>query len=59
MAELGNTPGGRRGYAGTWPPRAGDWQDAFAALGTLIAFSLYAVGNVRIAILSVIGHPQG
>jgi competence protein ComEC len=22
MAELGNTPGGRRGYAGTWPPRA-------------------------------------
>src|SRR6478736_400871 len=21
MAELGNTPGGRRGYAGTWPPR--------------------------------------
>src|SRR5713101_10014416 len=25
----------------------------------LIAFSLYAVGNVRIAILSVIGHPQG
>src|SRR6266480_7455644 len=25
----------------------------------LIAFNLYAVGNVRIAILSVIGHPQG
>ena len=22
MAELGNTPGQRRGYAGTWPPRA-------------------------------------
>src|SRR6478735_6649449 len=22
MAELGNTPGNRRGYAGTWPPRA-------------------------------------
>src|SRR4030081_2514347 len=22
MAEQGNTPGGRRGYAGTWPPRA-------------------------------------
>src|ERR1700736_1542939 len=21
MAEQGNTPGGRRGYAGTWPPR--------------------------------------
>jgi len=21
MAELGSTPGGRRGYAGTWPPR--------------------------------------
>ena len=22
MAEQGETPGGRRGYAGTWPPRA-------------------------------------
>ena len=22
MAEQGDTPGGRRGYAGTWPPRA-------------------------------------
>src|SRR5712671_1423366 len=22
MAEQGTTPGGRRGYAGTWPPRA-------------------------------------
>ena len=22
MAEQGHTPGGRRGYAGTWPPRA-------------------------------------
>jgi hypothetical protein len=22
MAEQGNTPGGRRGYAGTWPPRS-------------------------------------
>src|SRR6267142_1505350 len=21
MAEQGSTPGGRRGYAGTWPPR--------------------------------------
>src|SRR4051794_41818679 len=22
MSEQGSTPGGRRGYAGTWPPRA-------------------------------------
>ncbi|WP_038380321.1 hypothetical protein, partial [Bradyrhizobium elkanii] len=22
MAEQGTTPGGKRGYAGTWPPRA-------------------------------------
>lgn len=33
MAEQGSTPGGRRGYAGTWPPRAAAPAGGFAPSG--------------------------
>ena len=38
MAEQGNTPGGRRGYAGTWPPRAAAPVGGFVPVHSLAAF---------------------
>ena len=37
MAEQGDTPGGRRGYAGTWPPRAAAQAGSYVPAG----FSLW------------------
>src|SRR6266567_3761857 len=33
MAEQGRTPGGRRGYAGTWPPREAAQAGGFVPAG--------------------------
>jgi len=37
VAEQGDTPGGRRGYAGTWPPRATAQAGSYVPVG----FSLW------------------